>query len=161
MTYFHPHVRNYSYLSVSQRHFTVFAWLYGTETRTRETKSWRGGGECDQYLCWHLFPARLACLPCHQPSLQPGLFSCQLAWLSDALALPATSKEAETGHIRPASHITCLKSLRTHTHRFMCTNLHMKTDECTEIQKQTDRHAYSNKHTQCPQSAEACVWAVY
>lgn len=97
-------MHNYICLSASKKHFAVYTQIDGTERSARNTKSSRDGGEHDQYLRWHPFPAWLACLPCHQPSLQPRLFSCQLARLAVALTLAATSREAELGHIRPASH---------------------------------------------------------
>lgn len=88
---------------------------------------------------------------CHLTShhFNPGLFPCQLARLSVALTLPATSREADGTYQAGITHNTLhfTSHTHTHTHRFMCSNFHMKMDECTEIQKQTDRHAYSHKHT--------------
>lgn len=139
-------MHNYICLSTPKKHFAVYTQIDGTETSARNTKSSRGGGEHDQYLCWHLFPAWLACLPCHQPSLQPRLFSCQVARLAVALTLAATSREAEMGHIRPASHASHHHTHRhspKNTQRFMCSNLHVETDERTEMQKERGMHIHT------------------
>lgn len=136
-------MHNYICLSTLKKHFAVYTQIDGTETSARNTKSSRGGGEHDQYLRWHLFPAWLACLPCHQPSLQPRLFSCQLARLAVALTLAATSREVEMGHNKPASHAS-----HHHTHTQTLaekhTEIYVFQSTCGNGWMHRASHAYSH-----------------
>lgn len=141
---------------------TVFTYINATEIGARKTKSSRGGGESNQYLCWHLFPAWPVCLSCHQPSLQPGLVPCQLARLTITLTLPVASREAEMGHRRLASHITRFTSSfwHTHTHSFSFPIYTWKQMNALRYRKkQTGMHNCTSPL--CFQSARKYVWAVY
>lgn len=83
---------------------------------------------------------------------------CQLAWRSVALALAATSREAETGHIRQAS--------RTYTSLHF-TLSHSYTDTQTHRQAHTHRHirlcpiyTYANGwlHSDTEADGQACIF---
>ena len=144
-------------LSASPMHF-----LNGTETRARKTEGmkwwrWVWSVSLPQWI-----PC-LACLSAVSPAItSPGLLPCQLARVFVAPTLAATSRAAETGHIRPASHITrselflCtsphLSHMHTHTHTYTQTNTQTHTHKesprllCVQIYTWKRMNAQNNRY---------------
>lgn len=114
--------------------------------RDKSQKFLEGGGECDLCLCWHPFSDWLACLQCHQPSLQSRLFPCQLARLSVALTLPATFRdERQRWGILGWHHTShaCSSLHFAYTHAEICVFQFTHENGRMHRDTKTDMHAYS------------------
>lgn len=127
-------------------------WHRDKSQKDKVIKRWR----------WLWSVSLLACISCLAglSAVSPAISSaralpCQLARLPIALTFAATSREAETGHIKPVSHISCLYFFALHiiiifTHMHMHTHIHV----CVPIYT----HANGWLHRNRDRDRQTCIF---